>query len=90
MQGAFSVVLNREWPGCPAIWVGLPRITKIICKKHWADFRSLFADRSLLKFIRVVILNAVGCREAQKSGNESKRAYEKEHKRVCKGVSERK
>ena len=25
MPGALSVVLGREWPGCPAIWVGTSR-----------------------------------------------------------------
>ena len=29
----FSVVLDREWPGCPGIWVGTSRTWKNLCKK---------------------------------------------------------
>ena len=37
MQGAFSVLLDREWPGCPAIWVGTSRYQKNLMQEIWAD-----------------------------------------------------
>ena len=38
----FSVVLDREWPGCPGSWVGTSRIWKnFYARKLWADFLFL-------------------------------------------------
>ena len=39
VQVAFSVVLDREWPGYPGLWVGTSRIwKKFYARKLWADF----------------------------------------------------
>ena len=32
--GSFSVVLDREWPGCPAIWVGRSQDQKNIMQEN--------------------------------------------------------
>ena len=29
----FSVVLDKEWPGYPGIWVGTPEFGKALCKR---------------------------------------------------------
>ena len=43
MQVAFSVVLDREWPGCPGIWVGTSRIWKNFMQENFGlIFRTLF------------------------------------------------
>ena len=42
----FSVVLDREWPGCPGIWVGTSRIWKIFMQENF----GLFFFRALYKF----------------------------------------
>ena len=31
----FSVVLDREWPGCPRIWVGTSRIWKNFMQENF-------------------------------------------------------
>ena len=42
MQVAFSVVLDREWPGCPGIWVGMSRIWKNFMQENFGlIFRTL-------------------------------------------------
>ena len=38
----FSVVLDREWPGCPGIWVGTSRIWKNFVQENFGlIFRTL-------------------------------------------------
>ena len=52
------MALDREWPGCPTIWVGTSRdlgahlghFEKLDARKLWADFSvpnaiALFGDR---------------------------------------------
>ena len=34
----FSVVWDREWSGCPGIWVGTSGFAKLYGRKLWADF----------------------------------------------------
>ena len=41
-SGLFSVVLDREWPGCPRIWVGTSRIWKNFTQENFGlIFRTL-------------------------------------------------
>ena len=42
MQVVFSVVLDREWPGFPGIWVGTSRIWKNFMQENFGlIFRTL-------------------------------------------------
>ena len=42
-SGLFSVVLDKEWPGCPGIWVGTSQIWKYFMRENSGlIFRSLF------------------------------------------------
>ena len=38
MQVAFSVVLDKEWPGCPGMGRDVPDLEKLYARKLWADF----------------------------------------------------
>ena len=45
VSGLFSVVLDREWPGCPGIWVGTSRIWKNFMQQNFGlIFRTLMFD----------------------------------------------
>ena len=46
-SGPFSVVLDREWPGCPGIWVGTSRIWKNFMQEN---FGLLFRSPKKRKF----------------------------------------
>ena len=37
-SGLFSVVLDREWPGCPGIWIGTSRIWKNFTQENFGSF----------------------------------------------------
>ena len=46
MQGTFSVVLDNEWPECPAIWVGMSWDQKNFMQENSGlIFRSLVSAR---------------------------------------------
>ena len=46
----FSVVLDREWPGCPGIWVGMSRIwTSFMQENFGLIFRTLRSNCPGLK-----------------------------------------
>ena len=41
-SGLFLFVLDREWPGCPGIWVGTSRIWKNFMQENFGlIFRTL-------------------------------------------------
>ena len=42
-SGPFTVVLDREWPGCPGIWVGTSRIWKNFMQEN---FGLIFLGRT--------------------------------------------
>ena len=56
LQWPFSVVLDREWPGCPGIWVGTSRIWKNFMQDNFGlSFRTLTLTKAQYQSFGMII-----------------------------------
>ena len=56
----YSVVLDREWPACPPIWVGTSRDQKELMQKTLSDFWSLLSEPDFRARKKPININIFG------------------------------
>ena len=66
MQVALPCCLDREWPGCPGIWVGTSRVWKNFMQENFGlIFRTLNPQEKYLQIVFNIPIRTVTLKESK-------------------------